>query len=436
MTTARQTSEKVFHGWWVVLVAGVGLSLSYGPIIVATFGVFLKPLSREFGWSRAGISLAFALANLAMSGALPLIGRLVDRLGARKVLLSSALLFGLGVMSFYFLTASLWHFYALYLLLGVSSGNTPAYSKVISCWFDHKRGSALGLAMAGIGVGGFIIPPLTQALITTVGWRQAYVVLGLLVIGITMPVVGLFLQETPQRMGLSPNGETVIHTRAAKQCGQEEGLSFYETWHTGTFWLMVGAFFLQSVGFHGYYLHLVPLLTDRGVSAQSAALVLSLGAVGATLGRVGGGYLLDRFFAPYVAVCFFCGSALGIFLLWSGAVGGLAFVAAFLGGLGVGAEMDIIAYMVSRYFGLRAFGEIYGYVFAAFTLGGVIGPPLMGIGFDSTGSYSPVLGGFVVTTLMAAGLITQLGPYRVWEAAIEPVVAAIEPVVAAGVLKV
>jgi MFS family permease len=251
-----------------------------------------------------------------------------------------------------------------------------------------------------------------------------------------MPVVGLFLQETPQRMGLWPDGAMVAPAGVAKRNGQEPGLSSREAWHSGAFWLMVGAFFLQSVGFHGYYLHLVPLLTDHGVSAQSAALVLSLGAVGATLGRVGGGYLLDRFFAPYVAVCFFCGSALGIFLLWSGAVGGLAFVAAFLGGLGVGAELDIIAYMVSRYFGLRAFGEIYGYVFAAFTLGGVIGPPLMGVGFDSTGSYSPVLGGFVVTTLMAVGLLTQLGPYRVWEAAIEPVVADVEPVVAAGVSRV
>jgi MFS family permease len=127
MTTQEQKSGKIFHGWWVVLVAGVGLSLSYGPIIVITFGVFLKPLSLEFGWSRTGISLAFSLANLAMSGALPLIGRLVDRLGARQVILPSALLFGLGVMSFYFLTASLWHFYALYLLLGVvGSGPLPA----------------------------------------------------------------------------------------------------------------------------------------------------------------------------------------------------------------------------------------------------------------------------------------------------------------------
>lgn len=425
MAMKEQKSGKSFYGWWVVLVAGVGLSLSYGPIIAATFGVFLKPLSQEFGWSRTGISLAFSLANLMMSGALPLIGRLVDRLDACKVILPSVMIFGLGVMSFYFLSASLWHLYALYLLLGVViSGTLSAYSKVISRWFDQKRGLALGLAMAGMGVGGFIIPPLAQALITTVGWRQAYVFLGLLVIGITIPVVGLFLKETPQQMGLWPDGAMVAPAGVAKRNGQEPGLSGREAWHTGAFWLMVGAFFLQSVGFHGYYIHLVPLLTDRGVSAQSAAMVVSLGSVGGMLGRGGGGYLLDRFFAPYVAVCFFCGSALGIFLLWSGAVGGLAFVAAFLGGLGVGAEFDIIAYMVSRYFGLRAFGEIYGYVFAAFTLGGVIGPPLMGVGFDSTGSYSLMLGGFVVTSLIAAGLMTQLGPYRVWEVDVEPIVAA------------
>jgi MFS family permease len=268
MTTAGQKGGKVFYGWWVVLVAGVGLSLNYGSIIATTFGVFLKPLSQEFGWSRAGISLAFSLASLGYSGALPLTGRLVDRWGARKVILPSVLIFGLGVMSFYFLSASLWHFYALYLLMGVvSSGLLPAYSKVIARWFDQKRGLALGLAMAGIGVGGFITPPLAQALITGVGWRQAYVFLGLLVTGIVIPVVGLFLKETPQRMGLLPNGALVAPAGAAKRNGQEPGLSCPEAWQTGAFWLMVGAFFLQSVGFHGYFIHLVPLLTDRGVSA-------------------------------------------------------------------------------------------------------------------------------------------------------------------------
>ena len=199
-------------------------------------------------------------------------------------------------------------------------------------------------------------------------------------------------------------------------------MSSHEAWHTGAFWLMLGAFFLISVSFHGYIVHLVPLLTDRGTSAQSAALVVSLGATGAVLGRVVGGYLLDHFFAPYVAIGFFCGFALGIFLLWSGASGGLVFVAAVLVGLGLGAEFDVMAYMVSRYFGLREFGEIYSYAFAAFTLGAVIGPLLMGVSFDSTGSYGPALAGFVVATLIAAGLMTQLGPYRVWEADAEPVI--------------
>jgi MFS family permease len=241
MTQAGQKGSKVFYGWWVVLAAGVGLSLNYGSIIATTFGVFLKPLSQEFGWSRAGISLAFSLANLVYSGALPHIGRLVDRLGACKVILPSALIFGLGVISFYFLTASLWHFYALYLLLGVvGSGPLPAYSKVIARWFDQKRGLALGLAMAGIGVVAFIIPPLTQVLITTVGWRQAYVFLGLLVTGIVIPVVGLFLKETPQRMGLLPDGALVAPAGAAKRNGQEPGLSGHEAWQTGAFWLMVG----------------------------------------------------------------------------------------------------------------------------------------------------------------------------------------------------
>jgi len=419
MVLGEQKGGKIFYGWWVVLAAGVGLAVHIGPIIVPTFGLFLKPLSQEFGWSRAQVSLAFSLSTLAMTVVVPLIGRLVDRLGARRVIVLSVLIFGLGMISFYFLSARLWHFYAIYLVMGVAgSGTTPVpYSQVISRWFDKKRGLALGLAMAGIQLGAVVTPPLAQALIIGVGWRHAYVLLGLLVIGVTIPVVGLALKETPQMMGLLPDGETVAQAGATQRSGQELGMDGSAAWHTGAFWLMVGAFFLLSVSFHGVVIHFVPMLTDRGISAQSAALAVSMSAVGALLGGVGAGYLLDRFFAPYVAVYFFCGAALGTFLLWSGAVGGLAVVAIVLWGLALGALFDIMAYMVSRYFGLRAFGEIYSYAFAAFTLGGVIGPLLMGVGFDSTGSYSPVLGGFVVATLLAAGLMTQLGPYRTWEPA-------------------
>jgi MFS family permease len=177
MTKAEQKGSRVFYGWWVVLAAGIGLSVHFGPIIAVTFGVFLKPLSQEFGWSRAEISLAVSVSTLALSVAGPLIGRLVDRLGARRVIVPSVLIFGLGVMSFYFLSPNLWHFYAIYLLIGIVGGGTAPvpYSKVIACWFDKKRGLALGLAVAGSPLGAFITPPLAQALITGVGWRQAYI---------------------------------------------------------------------------------------------------------------------------------------------------------------------------------------------------------------------------------------------------------------------
>src|SRR5262249_48639084 len=150
------------------------------------------------------------------------------------------------------------------------------------------------------------------------------------------------------------------------------------------FWLMCASLFLVSVSLNGCLIHFVPLLTDRGMSNQSAALAASLLGGATLLGRVGTGFLLDRFFAIKVAVCFFLVAALGILMLWAGVAGALSFVAAVLLGVGIGAEGDIMPYIVGRYFGLVAFGEIFSYVLAIYTLGAVFGPLLMGAGFDST----------------------------------------------------
>jgi MFS family permease len=426
MATRERESGKVFYGWWIVLVAGIALAVHAAPILTFTFGVFLKSFSQEFSWSRGQVSLAVSLLTLGVTVAAPFLGRLVDRCGARRVILPSSLLFGVGVFSLYFLSAHLWHFYAIFLFLGVvGSGTSPVpYSKVLSRWFDRRRGLALGLALVGSSVGISAMPSVAQALITGVGWRSTYVCLGLLTMGITLPVVGLFLIETPQLMGLGPDGEARAAATAANKLEPEPGFNSRQARHTATFWVLVSAAFLISASFVGCLIHLVPLLTDRGVSAQSAALATSVGAGGALLARAGTGYLLDRFFVAQVAAPFFCGSALGILLLWSGVVGGWAFVAAVLVGLGQGAEFDLLPYAISRYFGLRAFGEIYGYTFAAVTLGATIGPFVMGVSFDATGSYSLALISFAVATLTAAGLMLGLGPYRVWEPVAEPAVAA------------
>ncbi|MCS6924938.1 MAG: MFS transporter [Candidatus Binatia bacterium] len=425
MASTQHERQQVFYGWWVVLAAAVASLVGYGPIISFTFGVFFKALSQEFGWSRAQTSLAFSLSILLLSGISPLVGRLVDRFGARRVILSSVVGFGLGVMSFSLLSASLWHFYTVYLLLGiVGVGTSPLpYASVISRWFDKRRGLALGVAMVGVGLGTLITPALAQTLIAAVGWRHAYLYLGLLVIVVALPVVGFFLKETPHLLGLGPDGAPLVHAEAAQSHHPEPGLSGAEALRTAAFWLMLAAFFLVSASVHGCLIHLVPLLTDRGLSTQSAAFATSLLGGAVLLGRVGTGYLLDRFLTPPVAVCFFCGTAGGIFLLWSEAAGGVVFLAAILLGLGLGAEGDLMAYGVSRYFGLRAFAEIYGYAFAAFGLGAVTGPLLMGGSFDLTGSYRLALGIFVAASLLAGLLMTRLGPYRVWQPTAQPAVA-------------
>jgi MFS family permease len=416
--TVDQKRPRTFHGWWIVVVAATGLAIGYGPVIIYTFGVFFKSVSEEFQWTRAETSLALSLSLVAMVLAMPVIGRLVDRYGARRVILPAAIIFGLSLISFSLSTLGRWHFYFVYLVLGlIGAGTAPVpYNSVLSHWFDKKRGLALGLATIGIGLSTVVMPSLAYALITRFGWRGAYTLLGLLVVVVTVPVVGLFLKERPQMMGLVSDGASADDMEQLDR-GAATGMSARDAWRSRTFWLMCIAFFLVSVSINGCLIHLVPMLTDVGVSAQTAALAASCLGGATLIGRAGTGYLLDRFFAAHVAVCFFAGAALGIVLLWSGAAGFLAMVAAILLGLGNGAEADIMAYQMSRYFGLRAFAEIYSYILAAYTLGGVVGPLLMGLSFDSTGSYRLSLIVFLAAMLVSAGLMLRLGSYRSWEQA-------------------
>jgi MFS family permease len=404
---------KLFYGWWVVATAGLGLGLGYGPIIVYSFGIFLKPLLQEFQTNRGNISLAFTLANLAQAIASPVVGRWADRFGPRRVIVTATCGFAGILVSALLLFKGLWPLYVFFVLLGVA-GTGPApvpYGKVVSNWFDRRRGLALGLIMVGTGLGAIAVPLLAQHLITIFGWRGAYAAIGLVVVVVCIPVVSLFLKETPAEMGSLPDGGITSHPGISPRA-TIEGVSWHDTWHDRTFWIMVSAFFLVGASVHGCVIHMAPMLTDRGITPEQAALASSLLGGALLIGRVFSGYLLDHFFAPRVAMFFFTAAALGIGLLWSGAPGATAFLGAFLVGLGMGAEVEIIAYSISRYFGLRSFGEIYGYAFASYVLAGALGPLMMGLGFDRSGSYRLVLGGFLAATLVAAVATLKLGPYR------------------------
>src|SRR5580704_3522235 len=403
---------RIFYGWVIVFTAGIGLLLGYAPVFVYSFSVFIKSLAQDFHTSRTSISFAFTLANVMQSVGAPLIGRLVDRFGAHKVIVPSTVIFGLVIISFKYFSTSLWQLYAFFIVIGlIGTGTAPVpYGIVVSRWFDRRRGLALGLMMMGLSSGAILMPPIAQRLIVLFGWRAAYAIVGFVVLAISVPVVGIFLKDSPEKMGLQPDGEPDLNTGSTAR-KNEQGVNWSVARREPTFWFLASAFFLLGASVHACVIHLVPMLTDRGISVERAAFASSLLGVALLIGRVFTGYFLDRFFGPHVAMLLFSGVAVGISLFLTGAGGSLPLLAVFLVGLGMGAEADIIAYLTSRYFGLRSFGEIYGYLFATFTLAGALGPVLMGVGFDHLGSYRAPLLFFLAATLVATALLSRLGPY-------------------------
>jgi MFS family permease len=408
---ADQTSTAIFYGWRVVLVSALGLFWGI-PIAVYSFSVFFKPLMQEFHTGRAAVSLAFTLQLLAGAFSAAPVGWLIDRFGPRRVIMAGTAIFGLILVANRLLTGSLTQLYVFYVLLGFSIhgvGPIP-YGTVVSHWFDRRRGLALGLTMLGIGLGAVVMPSLAHTLIARFGWNTAYSVLGASVLFICWPIVACFLKEKPEDLGLVCEGATA-RTCLPHNDGARHGFTAREAWCSRDFWVMVCAFILVSASVQGCVVHMAAMLNDKGLSPHSAALGSSLIGVAVLIGRAGTGFLLDRFLCSRLAAIFFAGSALGVAMLWL-ANSQLMLAGTFLVGLGLGAEVDIIAYITSRYFGLLDFGKVYSSALAAFALAGALGPLVMGTEFDRTGSYRDPLIVFFVAAAIAAALMTRLGPYR------------------------
>jgi MFS family permease len=388
--------------WWVVVASVAGLLVGNGPIMQFTFGTMLPAVSREFGWSRSAVSSSI-FVGLWMTGfATPVVGRLVDRFGIRTVALPAIAVFSLATASVALVPASRAAFTALYALMGLAAaGQTPLiYAKAISARFDAQRGLALGIAMAGVGLGAALVPQFAQALITLLGWRGAYAGLGALTFALAFPAVALVVGRQA--------GETHAERATA---ARPPGLTGIEAVRTSRFWLLAVSFFLVAGTAGGIITHLVPLLTDRGLSAEKATALLSMAGLALIGGRVLAGFLLDRIHAPYVAAGFFAAPLMGIVVLALSSRQDAAAIGTVLVGMGLGAEVDLIAFLLSRYLGMRSFGEIYGYFFAIFMFGAGVGPFLMGVTFDRTGSYRLMLRCSVFILALAILAMLRLGAY-------------------------
>jgi MFS family permease len=391
------SAEDSARNWLTPVGGALALIVGNGPISVFAFGVFMGPLQSEFGWSRASLGFATALCALASALTLPFVGLLMDKFGVRRMQALAICLFGLNVAAIGHTTSLTW-FIVFTALTGVTgAAQSPiGYVKSIASYFDRRRGLAIGIAMSGIGLGTALVPQYAQWLVGAFGWRMGYLGLGAAIVVVALPAVGLLLREPrviSSQHGSSPQGP---------------GLSLRQAATLRSFWCIASAVLLVSIAVNGALVHVVPLLVDLGWTPGSAARVLAAAGVAGLTGRLLAGYLMDRLFAAYVASTFFATAIVGLYLLGSHSNPVLGMVAI---GLAAGAEIDMVGFFVSRYFGLKRFGQLYGVFFSIFTIGAGLGPLLLGAAFTRLHSYESGFIGCGLALAIASVCILAVGPY-------------------------
>ena len=376
------------RGWAVLLGAFIGSGVGLASMVYYSTGIWIRPWQEEFGWTRAEIGFQQSISVLVMMLLAPLVGRLIDRYGLRRVTALCLLGYGLFLAIFPFMSGTLLILYALsfgYAVFGVGTTGI-AFTRAVNAFFIKNRGLALGICLTSTGVMAFAMPRYMTPYVAEHGWRAGFWVMFAIVM-ISVPIVYLLLRDAPE----DEDGQI-------QQA--QSGLTFSQAIRTVTFWKVASIFLLISTAILGLIPAFIPLLQDAGLSAKQA------GQLGAALGlsvmvaRLFIGFIIDRIFAPYVAAVAFSCVALGCLALGLGGIE-YAMVAAIALGFAVGAEVDLIGYFTARYFGLAHYGAIYGLQYSIFIFGAAIGPVYTGYIWDVTGNYDLAL-------VIAAGLMVPV----------------------------
>jgi len=388
-------SSSRYPGWKVAGAAFAGVMVSFAPIVPYTFSLFLNPLHAAFGWKREALSGAFALAAITVALVSPLIGLLLDRFPTRRILLPAIVVFAAALASLSNLGPGIGRFYLTYFVLGVVANGTAqfAYTRTVLTWFDRHRGFALALILTGSGVGSLIIPPLTEWMIETHGWRNAYVLLG----GIAMlglPLTALLVRNKPQTATFD-----TAHPSAS-------GATVTQALASSAFWLLAAIILLGAFAENGLVTNLASILTEHGVTPYLAALALSVRGGAGIVGRLGTGLLIDRFSPQRIQTFILLLSATGIVVLGYAASPAAALVGAALLGIGLGSETDVAPYLLAQYFGRRHFSMLYGLTWTAYAIGGATGPLTMGHLYDRAGTYEPRFVVYMACAALAAALLS------------------------------
>lgn len=403
--TQAQASDPA-RGWPGSLSGAViGSATGVSALLMYTNGLFVAGLTQDYGLTRVQFGLGVLLVTLALAMANPLVGWLVDRFGAKWPSVTGLLLLAAGFASLGSFISSIHSYYLLQVLvalLGAASGPI-AYSKIINETFVRHRGVALGITMTGIGLTAAALPPVLASVIAEQGWRSGYHYLAL------VPLVGAVLTALvlPSRHGAGPNP-------SANRPQADVALVAFQ--RSPVFWLLAGTFALMSLSFMGLVPHFVPLLGDAGVDPRTAGKFAGQVGLAVIFSRMIVGLALDRLFAPRIsiAICLVAAAGNLVFLLQG--VPAATFTAIAIG-LALGAELDLMGFLVARYFGLAQFGKIYGWLYFAFIFASGIGPLWVGAVRDATGSYDLALLASIVGLVVSCGGFLLMprypdGPHR------------------------
>ena len=381
----------------------IGLMIAGGGFAQGAIALVMQPLQHSFGWSRGEIGFSLTLMTWASALAMPFLGRRMDRMGSRRVLLVTAGLITVVTLSLAAATSSILQFWGCFAVLGLLNGSQVGYTKVVSGLFTRHRGKAFALFTAESTVVAAVLPQLMKLFVEGSGWRGLFVWLAAIKLVLALPIMIAWLKDPDPAPGATPAPALL------------EGESLAEALRTRTFWLMTLANAGGGLVIYGMIPHLVGMMQGAGLSLSAAVNAMSLMALANVMGQLSSGFVVDRVQTPKVAAAYLCLFFVGVFLVSraSAATGPvLLYTGVILMGLGGGSQMPMRNYFFTRYFGLRGFGAILGTFMAISAVLTAPAPFVIGLIYDRTHSYSGAFAMFMVAAAISIGAFLVLPRYR------------------------
>ncbi len=404
-TSARSEFAK---NWTVVLASALGMA--FASVGVYALGVFMLPLEQEFGWRRAEIAAGMTISSIFSVVTGPFIGLVVDRVGPRRIGLAGLVMGCLSLASFSLVGPSIWMWWALFVPGAIAGAclKPTVWATAVSSLFDSGRGLALAFMLSGTALCSTLTPIVGHYFVESLGWRHAYVALaafwGILVI----PVVWLFFTSAKDRNRVLAKADQAAPIILP-------GLDIRPSLLSWKFFRLASAGFLASLVVVSFVTGLVPVLTSFAIDRQSAAYIAGLIGISTLIGRLTGGYLLDRLNGNIIGAVSMLLPIIPctLLLMFPGSIP-LASLAVVVLGLSLGVELDAVAYLVGRHFGMRNYGTLFGTIAGLLALATGLGPVLLNLVYDATGAYTMVLLAYIPLSLLSAAMFASLGRYPVF----------------------